>query len=168
MGFKAEEAVPALEWDFRPYVDAHGTTPEPSNDAINRYVTKWRQHMEAASKTLQAQLDQQEERDKKLTEEELQAQREKWAGLSWEDGVAILEQEDGDQTERALELVRRIAAEVERLSSGCPTAAQVMELPGRVRAKYLGWLLGQLTNPEASAAGTSSSPSLVPGGVGGI
>lgn len=32
-GFKAETVVEKLEWDFRPFVaDAHGVTPEPSDD----------------------------------------------------------------------------------------------------------------------------------------
>jgi hypothetical protein len=34
MGFEARSAGASLDWDLRPYVDAHGTIPEPSRKAL--------------------------------------------------------------------------------------------------------------------------------------
>ena len=36
MGFTAADAVEELAWDFRPYLDAHGVTPEPTDEQIRR------------------------------------------------------------------------------------------------------------------------------------
>lgn len=38
MGFQAQDAVVALDWDLRPFVDAHGTAPEPSQAKLDAYV----------------------------------------------------------------------------------------------------------------------------------
>lgn len=38
MGFNAASAGASLDWDLRPYVDAHGITPEPSRKALNDAV----------------------------------------------------------------------------------------------------------------------------------
>lgn len=38
-GFKASEVVEELTYDFHPHVDAAGTIPEPTADAIDRYRT---------------------------------------------------------------------------------------------------------------------------------
>lgn len=36
-GFNASTAVEALDYDFRPFVEAHGVVPEPSTDQITVY-----------------------------------------------------------------------------------------------------------------------------------
>jgi hypothetical protein len=36
-GFKASEAVPELAYDFRPFVEAHGVVPEPSQPAMKQF-----------------------------------------------------------------------------------------------------------------------------------
>lgn len=38
MGFTAASSGASLDWDLRPYVDAHGITPEPSRKALNSAV----------------------------------------------------------------------------------------------------------------------------------
>lgn len=38
MAFDAGKVVDALVWDFRPYVDAHGTTPEPTDKAVRHFL----------------------------------------------------------------------------------------------------------------------------------
>lgn len=169
MGFDAKEAVPALDWDFRPYVEASGTTPEPSNQEIVRYMTRVRSIIEAARRTAMAQIEDETERAKKMTEEELDAVRARWAGVGWKEGVEILEAEIPlDASAQGQEMVRAMAENVEKMSKGSPTADQIMGLPGRIRSQYLGWLTGQLTDPESQAVGTRPSLSLVPGGASGI
>jgi hypothetical protein len=38
MAFDAGKQVLALEWNFRPHVDANGVTPEPSDHAVSHFL----------------------------------------------------------------------------------------------------------------------------------
>ena len=40
MGFKAASAVEALDFDFRPQVDASGVIPEPTHDLRDAFLTR--------------------------------------------------------------------------------------------------------------------------------
>lgn len=39
-GFKADEVVQKLEWDFRPHVDASGVVPEPSTEKVGTFFSQ--------------------------------------------------------------------------------------------------------------------------------
>jgi hypothetical protein len=46
MAFKANTTVHALDYDFRPHVDAVGTTPEPSDKAVRHFLYEIQKLME--------------------------------------------------------------------------------------------------------------------------
>lgn len=166
MGFKAQEAVVPLDWDFRPHVDAHGTTPEPTNEQIMRFVSRFRGRVDAVRRKALAKLQEEQELAKGRSEEELDAERARWATIDWPEGLALIEAElkSDEQVEQGEELAKQLAVDVEKLTNGCPSAEQIMQLPGRIRAAYFGWIVGQLTNPESWAADTNSSQALELGG----
>jgi hypothetical protein len=43
MGFEADKVVSALVWNFRPFVEADGTTPEPSDKAVRHFLFETQQ-----------------------------------------------------------------------------------------------------------------------------
>lgn len=47
MGFKADKVVKKLEWDFRPFLDEHGTTPEPTDDQVIELQEQQRANLES-------------------------------------------------------------------------------------------------------------------------
>lgn len=49
MGFTAEGAIAPLDFDFRPFVDAHGVTPEPSAEQLRRFRYQLREVSGAAT-----------------------------------------------------------------------------------------------------------------------
>lgn len=150
MGFKAQGAVPALEWDFRPYVDASGVSPEPSGTAMFTFQQNYTNAVQAAKRqTLSrgALADQKTERSADEMREELQ----KWASYSFEEAIEesgqLLESIVG--TKYAQELIERIAGLIDELTGGCPNRQQILDLPGRIRSTYIGWFVGEVSNPEA-------------------
>jgi hypothetical protein len=151
MGFKAEESVPKLEWDFRPYVDAHGVSPEPSGTALWTFNRNWTNITDAARRTAVSRAAARDQADRERSGDEARAELDKWAGLTWDEAVretdklmsGIYGEIDQEQ------LHHRLASLVDELTAGCPTSDQIMQLPGRVRATYLGWFVGEVTNPEA-------------------
>lgn len=154
MGFNAAEVVPKLEYDFRPHVNAHGVTPEPSGEKQAEFVTRFHNLMLSIQRVGMARIEAERERVDKLTEEERQAQLDQWAGLSWDQALAMIEadsnvnQDMGDPETSA----RQMAELVEEMSAGAPSADEIMQLPGRIRSAYFGWIVGQLSDPELWAA----------------
>lgn len=61
MSFKATEAVPALDYDFTPHVEAKGTVPEPSQKAIKKFNKAMRQLTGGKSLLDIAKLDEDEQ-----------------------------------------------------------------------------------------------------------
>lgn len=156
MGFKAEDAVPKLEWDFRPWVDAHGVSPEPSGVALFTFQQNWFNVTQAFRRTVEARARQQAEELSHRTTEELADEMSRWAMLTWDEAIeetdkllsGPLGREAGD------ELHRRLAGLVATVTGDCPDAEQIMALPGRTRSAFLGWFMGQVTDPEFGAAAT--------------
>lgn len=120
MAFDAGKVVEALDWDLRPYVDAHGTVPEPSDDQIRTMNTRMR------DLTLAVTGDDFDPDDRqaamrafgKLTAEQLEKMNEDQL-----DAVAVI---TGDS----------------------PSRDTLAETPPRVRAKFVQWLMNELNNPE--------------------
>jgi K+-transporting ATPase c subunit len=149
MGFKAEGSVPALEWDFRPYVDASGVSPEPSGTAMFAFQQNYTNATMAAKRQAKSRAALIDETNKK-TGDELREDLRKWAECSFEDAVQESAQllDKVLTSEYATELVERIAELVHNLTDGCPNKDQIMALPGRVRSQFLGWFVGEVSNPE--------------------
>lgn len=168
MGFDAGQEVPPLDWDFTKYAgeDAKGTTPEPSNKAITTFVSQFRSLKEAVYRTISARVLAEQGRLKDQTDEERQADYDRWAAMSWQQGLEVLELEvakEGTVSESE-DLARQMAESAAKLCSDCPNVEQILALPGRLRSAYFGWLVGQVSDPESWAAGTKGSQVLLPGG----
>jgi len=157
--FKAEDAVPKLEWDFTRWVpDAKGVSPEPSNMALLAFNAEMRALVDAEARIKKAQIILAMERSGGLSDEEKKAELDRWANLGLAEGtaealeevLAILPPEDGEK------LNEKQAVLVAGLLNGCPSVDQIMGLPGRVRQAYFGWIAGQLMDPEFGAAGSNS------------
>lgn len=127
MAFKAENAVEALDWDFRPYVKAHGTTPEPTDDQVQ----KMNKALRLATIAVTGEDFDPENRAEmarvfgKLTDEQLSA----------------MESANLD----AIEIV----------TNGCPSREQINGLPFRHKRLYIKSLVKDLNDPEGSATATN-------------
>jgi hypothetical protein len=150
MGFKATEATSKLEWDFRPYLDAHGVSPEPSGTALWTFQQNWTNTANAARRTAVSRAALLDKEEQKKSSDEIAAELADWAAMDWEQAVqATADMMGGLYGEVNLdELHGRLAALVDSVTGSCPSQEQIMALPGRVRAAYLGWFAGELTDPE--------------------
>lgn len=150
MGFKAEEAVDKLEWDFRPYVDAFGVSPEPSGQALWLFQQNWVHTADAARRTAVSRAAVRDKEERGRTSEQVQEEIARWAGLTWDEAIEeTSKMMSGTYAEvNSEELHRRMATLIDELTKGCPNTEQIMGLPGRNRAAFLGWFFGQVSDPE--------------------
>lgn len=128
MGFKAEDAVEQLDYDFNPYVRAKGVIAEPSSDQIDTFRTSIAaayQEMGLDPELLQSAV----------------------AG-GGEAGASMLEH-FSEIMESTTGVEAKIARAVSVLCDGSPTEEQISALPHRVKALFLGWMTGTFFNPEA-------------------
>lgn len=121
MGFKATEAVEELTYDFNPHANISGTIPEPSSKQIDRF----REQVFGAMK------------DTGLTPDSLGEEGQK--SLTFEDIDNLLEK--SSEVERGLIAA---TAEVTGIDPGV-----LDSLPYRIKAAFLGWIMGEFLNPEA-------------------
>lgn len=117
-GFNAGEFVEALDWSWRPYVDASGTTPEPSERAIIRYGAAY---YAAMGLKMGASEDEIKARSKEL---------------------------EGAGEDAQVEFMGQVRAAVIELSAGSPSAEQVTDAPFRIVRAHARWLFEQMTNPQ--------------------
>lgn len=118
MGFKATEAVEALDYDFNPHIDSKGTIPEPST----RQIEDFRNSIFA---TFQASgIDPEQITSGKVS-------------LSMMGDLM----EKGNAVEKAM--VTAIAD-----VTGIPDRT-LDALPYRIKAAFVGWIMGQFFDPEA-------------------
>lgn len=159
MGFNAADAVPALEWDFTKYAgkDAKGVSPEPSSDALYDFNVRTRNLIESTIRTKKAQALREAEKLYGRSLEEKEAEIARWAEMTIDEGTEVLFQELTAiaPSDEAQELSRKQAELVAGVFQNCPSAEQILALPGRVQAAYFGWVSGQLMSPEFGAAGTT-------------
>jgi hypothetical protein len=157
--FKADDAVPKLEWDFTKYVSgAKGVSPEPSNIALLTFNMNMSALVDAERRIKMAQVKKAVDEANDRSKEEKEAELDRWAVLDLVDGTAevlaemmlILPADEGEK------LNRKQADLVSGLLQDSPNVDQIMGLPGRVRNAYFGWIAGQLMDPEFGAAGTKS------------
>jgi hypothetical protein len=142
MGFQAADAVVALDWDLRPYVDAHGTVPEPSQAKLDAYAKAMLGVFAEMGLDLPATASE-EDIEQALTRH-------------LAEGKTITEL--GPEVQRMHEAIRkrRIAA-ASKVCGGSPTVAQITQLPPRVREAFLGWVAGFAADPTLPQPATSPS-----------
>lgn len=119
MGFKATEAVEELTYDFNPHANAAGTIPEPTTAQIEHYRDTVFMALKASGLAEQMQAGEQEFNFDRM-DELLQKTSEVEAQM-----VAA-------------------TADLTGLDAGTLAA-----LPYRVKAAFLGWIMGQFFSPEA-------------------
>lgn len=164
MGFKAAEAVEALDWDFTKYGGGSGTSPEPSTADIHQYQRSLRSLVGALQRLQTAEIFADSD---ELTGDELKEQMRQWRGLSLDEAMARIDQEQQDALVKLGEagdpttLDNKICELVARTLGQCPNQTQIQTLPHRVRFAYYGWVTEELLNPELVAAGMKPSLSLV-------
>lgn len=156
-GFKADEAVAKLEWDFRPWVDASGVSPEPSDVALELFQRNYNNNIQAARRTTLSRAALMDQDSGKKTAEEIREELKAWASYNWDEAVdASAELLDGAlEKDTARQLHLRLATLISELTGECPATEQIMGLPVRIRSAYIGWFVGQVSNPEGVAVGTS-------------
>lgn len=121
-GFNAETVVEKLEWSFKPFVDAAGVIPEPSDKLVDVFwaelgrITKTTSRTEAVEKLGALDDAADDETDAELAE--------------------------------AAEIGQKTAAVFADLCQQCPTLEQIQGLPTRQKAAFYHWVCGQLVNPE--------------------
>jgi len=129
MPFVAETAVQPLDYNFRPYLQVDGTTPEPSDNQIRRFQLR----MAAAAKKAMG--------DRKVD-------------ISDPNAVVnfVLHMSEDDYELVNVEMIDATA----ELTKGQPTRDQIEALPGRIQRAYMLSLQEDLTNPEPVRPATST------------
>lgn len=128
MAFKAEDAVEPLNWDFRPYVDAHGTTPEPSDGQV-----------EAMNKALR-------DATVAVTGEDFDP-----------DDRKVMARIFGKLTDVQLKAMATANLDAIILVTGdCPSRKQIDGLPFRFKQLYMKSLVRDINDPELPATATTS------------
>jgi len=122
MGFKATEAVEELAYDFHPHADASGVIPEPTT----KQVETFRNVIFGEVKNLAAAL-----------------------GMNFE------EEGGGKLTLDKFDTLMEKSSEVEALTVDAVADLTGLSnhllngLPYRIKAAFVGWIVGQFLNPEA-------------------
>lgn len=130
MGFKASEKMSKLDYDFSPYhPEVKGVTPEPSSAAVNHFTSRLAKAAEERGFAVKDPYDMREVSEV--------------FGRMTEDDMRAIDTE-----------TREATAE---LCDGQPTHDEIMGLNHRPFQAWLGWLQGELSNPEASTGATVTS-----------
>jgi hypothetical protein len=129
MAFKADKTVKALEYDFRPFLDVHGCTPEPSSEAVRHFL------FETGKLAMKTAGEPQEDE----TEAEFIVRMQE-----------ITEDDFAEIAEQVLDLLGE-------LTDGQPSREEIASLPHRIQRAYTQWLRKELTDPESPSADTRRS-----------
>lgn len=128
-GFVLEDELDSLDWDFRPFIEAHGTIEEPS---IQRVTQLQKTFQSVFAKALEAEKDAIEQGN--TNEADVLARQ-----------IQALTSEEGD------EIMKRVIKSVGIVCNGSPSVEQIQKLPWRGRQAFVGWVVGTFLNPESSA-----------------
>ena len=121
MGFKAEDTIEPLDYDFRPHAEVSGTIPEPSSKQVNNFREK------VVAALTQSGLD----------PEMISSGKVKL------DNLAQL----GELMKKSADIEDQVVVEVANLT-GIATAT-LKALPFRIKTAFVGWVMGIFFNPEA-------------------
>jgi hypothetical protein len=127
-GFKAEGVVEPLDYDFRPYVKAHGVIPEPTDAQIAAFLRGVKEIFKKAQADLPTDVD-------------------------TDDPVAVLKAIDDLDPGAQIEALTKMAEVYAELCSGTPSAREIADLPMRVRTIFFTWLRDEVMSPEAATGG---------------
>jgi hypothetical protein len=136
-GFVAEGVVERLDYDFRPYVNASGTIPEPTDKRIELFLKGIKQlytDAKAATPAIEADASP--------------------AGL-----INALDMLDPEATVKVMTGMSEVYAE---LCGGTPTVDEINQLPMRVRTVFFAWLQGEVMAPEAVTPGGNGQVRALP------
>lgn len=164
MAFKATEQVDPLDYDFRPYLDdtdiprnRHaGTVPEPTENMINEFIHKWqltireitRLRLTSSTKS-EDDMTEQELADHRAEQEEIEDTLPRTVGEALStvrDSTVDLEDSNA--------ITDELATLTATVCQDQPNKDTIQALPGRIRAAFYGWIVGELANPEPAAAVT--------------
>lgn len=135
-GFVAQGVVEALDYDFRPFVNAHGTIKEPTD----QQVAAWLEDIKKLTKEMEDKLP---------------------GGITGDDPGALIQALDDLDTESVMSVMGDMAGAYSKLCSGDPSAKQILNLPMRIRQVFFRWLQGEVMDPEVvSGAGTAQVKAL--------
>jgi hypothetical protein len=135
MGFKAQDAVKPLDFDFRPFVEAHGVIPEPTTERVEQFFKDLRT-MAAEVRSLMGVAEQVQEGE-----------------ISDQDAADVVASMDDSTIQNMQDhLIDAVAG----LCGGTPTREQIAALPYRVLATFNAWIGGEL-RPEQPKPATMNS-----------
>lgn len=127
-GFKAEGVVDALEYDFRPYVNAHGITPEPTDRQISQFLKDIQEIVKSARKDVPQDIP-------------------------GDDPVAVLKALDDMDPDAVVAVMGTMCEAYSALCTGTPSGQEIADLPLRVRQIFFNWLQSEVLFPEAGTGG---------------
>lgn len=159
MGFDAESVVEPMDWNFSKFGAGKGTIPEPSDIEVERFLKKYQvlisQTLRSAERRAIEQLD--------TAINEAAGDEDRL--LTLEESVAVMGRIDSNELISSSEASDALLELFATITKGQPSKEQMLALPHRIRAAFYGWVMGQLTNPDFSAAvATKPSLALVNGG----
>lgn len=125
--FSLEDELDALNYDFRPYVESHGTIPEPSSAQIKALQSAMRSALKPALESLSVEAD--------------------TANVA--DLIAALAEPTKADLKAAAKAELAIVTAISECCSGTPSVDDLQALPWRAQQMFVGWLSGVLLNPEA-------------------
>lgn len=125
--FNIADELEDLTYDFRPYVDAHGVVPEPTETMIKNF-------RKAMRKNIGDHLE------KIATEEDPKKKQE----------LVKAAVQDGSISEESMDKkIDAMYAAVARVCQNEPSYDQIKGLPWRGQRVFVGWVIGKLLSPEA-------------------
>jgi hypothetical protein len=139
MAFKASESTSDLKWDFRPFVDAFGETPEPSSDQISDYWASELARMRESQRRAEEFNSQLDDLTKAKDEDGIRALHDKYDSESIALGKSNLDER------------RHVLSQ---LCSDCPNYDQINALPGRIFEAFE-FEMQQSLGPKARRTDTS-------------
>lgn len=135
MGFDAAKDIDPFDYNLSPYVDAKGTTPEPSDEAVRKFYV-------GLGNMLEDTLGEERLRSILTTEEYADFKLRKPEPLIKVQAATNNEEDMAAASDRALQLHADICG-------GSPTVDELAQLPFRVKQAFYGALQRWLS-PEAS------------------
>lgn len=140
-GFKAAEAVDALDFDLSPY-GPKGTIPEPSREQVDEWFER------------NLGIDREMGLDADALREEI-AEAEDPGDVAMIYGRALARISESERREAARKRIPVMAA----LCGDALTEEDIRSLPFRHQEAFFGWLTGMFRNPTSSPNGSGPSTS---------
>lgn len=149
MAFVLEQVVEALDYDFRPKVDSHGTIPEPSDIQIDRFMKRYYSLMSGVARATETQKVLEE--SEALTEDAAEDEPK-----SIMDAIDAWETLDVN-TPEAQRISEKLAEVLADVCSNTPSKEDILALGTLGRKAFTQWILGELLDPKFDLPGKSST-----------